>query len=71
MAFKTAVTRFTYVPDEYFETIDAAFGAKPMAEWKVVFPQVAFYLQIENISEKVTMRCLDGQMSKVFIFFFT
>ena len=59
------VTRFSYVPEECFETIDAALGAKPMAEWKIVQPWNAFALVTEVTPERVMLKCVDGANSRV------
>jgi len=60
MSSQYPITRFTYVPDEYFETVGAAFGAKPIAEWKLVPPQISFTLAIDFAPKPVTMKCVDG-----------
>jgi len=59
---RVSVSRFTYVPDESYISVDAAFAAKPLAEWTIVSPRhsPSFTLTIDKTSQKVVMKCLDG-----------
>ena len=56
-----SIARFTYVPDEHYDTIEAAFAAKPLADWTALVPQSQFSLVIEQSLETIIMKCLDGQ----------
>jgi hypothetical protein len=66
-ALSVSVSRFTYVPNEQFATIEAAFSAKPTAEWILVPPHASFTLAIDQTSDHVIMKCLDGQDVRVSI----
>jgi len=55
-----SVARFTYVPDEYYDTIETAFAAKPLAEWTALIPRTQFTLLIDQSLDRVLMKCLDG-----------
>lgn len=59
---RVSVSRFTYVPDESYMSVDAAFAAKPLADWTIVSPRhsPSFTLTIDRTPEKVVMKCLDG-----------
>jgi len=59
---RVSVSRFTYVPDESYMSVEAAFAAKPLAEWTIVSPRrcPSFTLTIDKTPEKVVMKCLDG-----------
>jgi hypothetical protein len=60
---RVSVSRFTYVPDEFYNSVDAAFFAKPLAEWINVTPKhlPMFALAIEKTPQRVVMKCLDGR----------
>jgi hypothetical protein len=60
---RVSVSRFTYVPDEYYNSADAAFVAKPLAEWINVTPKhlPMFALAIDKTPQRVIMKCLDGR----------
>jgi hypothetical protein len=60
-----SIARFTYVPDEYYDTIEAAFAAKPLAEWTAVIPHSNLTLVIDRNPERVIMKCIDGQDIRV------
>jgi hypothetical protein len=61
-----SISRFTYVPDEQFPNIEAAFAAKPLAEWIPVIPHSSLTLVInQSPFGNVTMKCLDGQDIRV------
>jgi hypothetical protein len=66
-ALSVSVSRYTYVPNEQFATIEAAFAAKPTAEWILVPPHASFSLVIDQMSDHVIMKCLDGQDVRVSI----
>ena len=66
-ALSVSVSRFTYVPNEQFATVEAAFSAKPPAEWILVPPHASFTLAIDQTSDHVIMKCLDGQDVRVSI----
>jgi hypothetical protein len=61
-----SVSRFTYVPNEQFPTIEAAFSSKPLPEWILVPPHASFTLVIDQTVDRVVMKCLDGQDIRVF-----
>jgi hypothetical protein len=60
---RVCVSRFTFVPDECYDTVDAAFAGKPLAEWTIVSPRhsPAFTLTIDKSPQTVIMKCLDGR----------
>jgi hypothetical protein len=60
-----SVTRFTYVPDEYYDTIEAAFAAKPLADWTAIVAHSQLSLAIEKSRDKILMKCLDGEDVRV------
>jgi hypothetical protein len=60
-----SIARFTYVPDECFNTIEAAFAAKSLAHWTALIPHSHLTLTIEKSPDKVVMKCLDGQDIRV------
>ena len=63
--FVVSIARFTYVPDEHYDTIEAAFAAKPHAEWTALVAHSQLTLAIEKTPDKVTMKCIDGEDVRV------
>jgi hypothetical protein len=62
-----SLARFTYVPDEYFNSIEDAFSAKPLAGWTVPFtPLSDLSLAIVQEPDSVVMKCVDGKDVRVF-----
>jgi len=60
------IARFTYVPDTYYDTVEVAFAGKSLAEWIPLVAHASLTLTIEKTeSEKVLMKCLDGQDVRV------
>jgi hypothetical protein len=60
-----SIARFTYVPDEYYDTIEAAFAAKPLVEWTALVAHSQLTLAIEKTPDKVILKCLDGEDVRV------
>jgi hypothetical protein len=65
MLLEVSIARFTYVPDEHYDTIEAAFAAKSLAAWTPLIPHSHLTLTIEEIPDKAVMKCLDGQDVRV------
>ena len=66
--FVVSIARFTYVPDEHYDTIEAAFAAKPLAEWIALVAHSQLTLAIERTPDKVIMKCIDGDDVRVLSF---
>ena len=60
-----SIARFTYVPDEHYDTIEAAFAAKPLVEWTALVAYSQLTLAIEKTHDKVILKCLDGEDVRV------
>ena len=60
-----SIARFTYVPPEHYESIEAAFSSKPLADWLTVTPNSHLTLQIQQSYDAVLMKCLDGHEPRV------
>ena len=63
--FVVSIARFTYVPDEHYDTIEAAFAAKPLAEWTALVAHSQLTLAIEKTFDRVIMKCIDGDDVRV------
>jgi hypothetical protein len=59
------ISRFTYVPDERYDTVEAAFAAKPLADWTAIVPHAQLSLSLEKSRDKILMKCLDGEDVRV------
>ena len=57
---RVSIARFTFVADEPYDTIEAAFSAKPLATWTALIPHSQLTLAIEKNPDKVIMKCIDG-----------
>jgi hypothetical protein len=60
-----SIARFTSVADEHYDTIEAAFSAKPLATWNALIPHSQLTLTIQRNYDKVVMKCIDGEDVRV------
>jgi hypothetical protein len=64
-SFSFSISRFTYVPDEEFPNVEAAYTSKGVAEWITVMPHSLLTLVLDQRRDTVIMKCLDGKDIRV------
>ena len=60
-----SISRFTYAPDEHYDTMEAALAAKGVPDWITLTAHSALFLTIDKSPSKILMKCLDGQDVRV------
>jgi len=60
-----SISRFTYAPDEHYDSMEAALTAKAAVEWIPLTAHSSLFLAIDKSSSKILMKCLDGQDVRV------